>query len=209
MKSSLTSFLFFLICSHLYSQQRNAKPFQFTIDAGAGIYSTFYSPKQGVNGKGSAGISYLLSANYFNKKNVLKIRYLNHDEFFSGTFGPTPLEKFIDVGLLYGRTIYSGNKSNLNILGGEGFVKGSMRGKYIPYIPSPDYSPNFSDWLGPFYFGEEYEEVKIFTPAFIQEAEFVYYPSKYFGLGISLTGNINSKNSHWAGFFKLCIGKYR
>ena len=195
MKHLLSYIFLTLLCLAANSQQKGSKPFHFSIDAGAGIYSTFSSPQPGVNGKGSAGISYLLSTSYFNKKHIFKIRYLYHDEFFN--LSESPLEIFSDAGLLYGKTIYEGKKSKFNLYGGAGFVKGHVRGNYLPANMQQGF------------LGSDYENIRIFVPALLQEAEFVYYPSKHFGLGISLTGNINTKSSHWAGFFKLCVGKYR
>lgn len=121
---------------------------------------------------------------------MLTIRYLKHDEYFN--FTSFPLEVFSDAGVLYGRNFYTAKKARLNLFAGAGFVKGIIRGKYTP---------------GESLLANHYEAVRIFVPALLQEAELMFYPSKYFGWGVSVTGNINSKNSHVAGFFKIAVGK--
>lgn len=184
MKHLLSYIFFTLLCLHVNSQQKGSKPFHFSIDAGIGGYNTFTSAEQYKNGKGSGGLSYMFAASLYRNMNVFKIRYLVNKEnaLGLGIVGPSPDEKLIDFGLLYGKTVYLKENVKLNILAGAGFLKGNIRGKEIPE--------------GGSFFGTLYEDIKIFVPTFIQEAEFVYYPSKHFGLGISLTGNINTKSSH-------------
>jgi len=117
--------------------------------------------------------------------NVFTIRSL-HVEEFALSFGeprfPSPAEKETDFAVLYGRSLHAGSGYNAFSIG-LGLVNSVHRGALL--------------------YGLNYETVRITSLGVSLDIQMFLTPCRYFGLGISLAGNLNPTRSF--GAFILCL----
>ncbi|MDD2565086.1 MAG: hypothetical protein PHU27_12805 [Salinivirgaceae bacterium] len=162
---------------------------KFWFDIGIGNYYTTDSDYEGF----SSNVSF----NMLNKSLLYKIRYMIHDELV--IFNVTPSEKYQEVGMLIG-TGYSVKWFQCFVSGGIGLISGTQRGDILYTTPSDWFSLGGTNY---------YEMDKFITPSIPIELELTLKPIKYMGVGFSLYGNLNLKQSLYGFTIKLGIGKMR
>jgi hypothetical protein len=121
---------------------------------------------------------------------MYKLRYIFSEEFRLFEYP----ERFNDIGFLFGVS-KTNQWTKISAYGGLGIVKGKMRGDFISYGDGGWFSPS------------EYEWDYFTTLGIPLELEFSLLPHQLLGVGFSITGNINSKNSLLGLTVKLEIGK--
>lgn len=120
---------------------------------------------------------------------MFTIRSLHVEEFalsFSEPRFPSPAEKETDFAVLYGRSLHAGSGYNAFSIG-LGLVNSVHRGALLNQAP----------------YGLDYETVKITSLGVSLDIQMFLTPCRYFGLGISLAGNLNPTRSF--GAFILCL----
>lgn len=123
--------------------------------------------------------------------NLFTLRYIMNREL-KIAFGDRPLNVVHDIGLMYGR-LFLRKSFSLTFSGGLSYVFGNKRGKKLP----PD------GWLD---LVDHYAEVPISTVGVPLEGNLFFTPSKHFGFGFNLFGNINIEQSYIGIGFSAIIG---
>lgn len=107
---------------------------------------------------------------------------MRHQEF--ELFGPDPMEESYSVGMMIGKG-FRRKHIQIQFSGGLEIIGGIKRGKSLSENPS-------SGWFSlddP----RHYEREKFISPSIPLEINLMIIPTKYFGPGISIFGDLNLK----------------
>lgn len=141
-------------------------------------------------GKCYFGPTLKLGISYEYNQNIFSFRYLKADEFrFSAggyNFDEPPL-KFYEIAVLYGYP-YRTHNMTIGFLAGIGYLNGIERGTHIQ--------------------SRLYESIEISQLSLPLEIYFKIEPLKYFSLGITGFGNINTKRSFSGAMIEITIGNF-
>jgi len=141
-------------------------------------------------GKCYFGPTLKFGISYEYNQNIFSFRYLKADEFrFSAggyNFDEPPL-KFYEIAVLYGYP-YRTHNMTIGFLAGIGYLNGIERGTHIQ--------------------NRLYESIEISQLSLPLEIYFKIEPLKYFSLGVTGFGNINTKRSFFGAMIELSIGNF-
>jgi hypothetical protein len=143
-------------------------------------------------GADNNGLSGQISANYINKNNIFKLRYIGSREFILFT---SPSETVNDIGILFGKALIK-KYVQFTASGGIGIVTGLRRGK-VSYMEG--------GLLGTTY----YEKERITGVGVPIELECLFRPLKFVGFGLGAYANLNRDRTLYGLLFKIQIGKLR
>jgi len=161
-------FVFLSVESKIYGIQdtTNSKPSSYWFSLGLGM--SVFSNNAGISGGGSFSLDY--------EKYFITIRYIENIEFV--ILGPSS-ESVWDLGVLYGQCSKT-SYGKVSIAGGIAIVGGFNRGEYI----------HGSGW-----FSSRYEKVGFTSIGIPVEAQLLWTPFPFFGVGINGFANINFEKS--------------
>lgn len=137
-------------------------------------------------GKCYFGPTLKIGMSYEYNQNIFSFRYLKADEFQFSAGGDPPL-KFYEIAVLYGYP-YRVHNMTISLLAGIGYINGIERGMLIQ--------------------NKLYESIKISQLSIPIETYFKIEPFKYFSLGITGFGNINSKRSFFGAMLEISMGNF-
>lgn len=183
-----TKLLFVLLIilpfSNLYSQDSIPEVKKYWIDSGIGITSKIDDQSY---------IAMSLSLNYLQNKSLYKLRLLGITEF--NIFGQS--EGAVTIGVLLGKH-YSSKFVQISFLGGLGIAF------------NQELTTNVIGRTGSGWFSSSLYETKKSTSLSIPlEIEFFFKPIKFYGIGISLFADINSRKPSFGILLKSGLGKFR
>lgn len=183
-----TTFIILLInllyFNEVYSQSIEKKQSnQIWAEAGFGIFTHRATPAFGKT----------FWANYSRGNNIYKLRYQDFEEF--RIMGPSPREYTKSLSLMIGKK--RGNDIvHLSASGGLGISTGVSRGNFL-----------YTDGT---LITKDVFETKTFSKISLPlEIDFVFKPFPYFGMGLALTGDINSERSNMGILLKAGFGLYK
>ncbi len=132
-------------------------------------------------------ISFSATANYYDNKWLYKLRFQTNEsfEFFSSN-------QFTEVGFMMGKAQIK-KLSRLSISAGPGVAFGNYKQRFM--------IPEASDYI--------YIKRKFFSPALLIEGEASLTPLKYFGIGLFVNANVNTKIPIMGIGARLSLGNMR
>lgn len=145
-------------------------------------------------GGGSVGFSIGGDLNYRVTDRLISQVSLVHSETFE-LFGDTPEESVTSFALLVGKRT-KGEHSMSAILIGVGAVNGFHRGRFLGCRSDGGF----------LCFDGIYEKNSFTTIGLVGNIQFYWMPSSIFGIGINITGNINSETSFVVALLSLRLG---
>jgi len=137
-----------------------------------------------------AGPTFGLGFTYETRNQILMFRYLKGDEIQFSIFGPdrlAPNKQLREIALLYGLN-FPQRKGIVYLAGGIGYIDVVKRGDLIS--------------------GNQYEAVEMSSFGFALDAGTRMQLGQYWGIGVSIFSNINSKNSIIGFLVNLQLGKF-
>jgi hypothetical protein len=178
----LLTFVFAILKIH--SQDSIPEIKKYWLDSGIGITSQL---------EDQSYIAMGFSLNYIENKSHYKLRFLGISEF--KIFGQS--ENVVSIGGLIGKH-YSTKFTQISFLGGLGIAF------------NEELTTNVIGRTGSGWFSSSIYETETSTMLSIPlEIEFLFKPFNFYGLGISLFADINSKKPSFGILLKSGFGKYR
>ena len=145
-------------------------------------------------GRGNVGIAGGGDFNFRVSDRLISQVSLVHSETFE-LFGDTPEESVTSFALLVGKRT-KGEHSMSAILIGVGAVNGFHRGRFLGCRSDGGF----------LCFDGIYEKNSFTTIGLVGNIQFYWMPSSIFGIGINITGNINSETSFVVALLSLRLG---
>lgn len=180
----LLTFLITLNLLNSYCQDSIPKNKKYWLDSGFGVTNK-------IDDEIYAALN--LSLNYIQNKSVYKLRLLGISEF--NIFGQS--ESAVSIGALTGKH-FSNKFFQISFLGGLGITfNHELTDNVIGRTGSGFLSSSI------------YETQKNTLISFPLEIEFIFKPIKFYGIGVSLFADINSKKSSFGIMLKGGFGKFR
>lgn len=170
--------------SSIYAQDSIPKVKKYWIDTGIGITSKIDDQNY---------IAFNISLNYVQDKSIYKLRLLGITEF--NLFGQS--ESLVTFGALLGKH-YTSKFFQISLLGGLGVTF------------NEELTTNVIGNTGSSWFSSSIYETKSSTLISIPlEIEFIFKPIKFYGIGVSLFADINSRKPYFGILLKSGLGKFR
>lgn len=187
MKKLNFSLILLMLGVAVYSQNGGYKTTLFWVDGQVGVFSSV---------KDMGGFSRGVSLNAVNANNLYKVRY-----FFDERFELfEPIEKYNEMSLLMGKSIYS-RLFQINLSAGIGITYGEILGNTI-----------VTEYTDQWYNRRTittYEFEKFTTPSIPIEIDLMIKPLKVIGLGISFGSNLNLVRPTFRSTLSFNVGKLR